>query len=80
MRANRITETVQTCSLGDTAREKEMLYEQVDPEESGYDYQRQFARSLVDSLGLDDALQVCRDNAWYVTLDILLTEPASVWH
>ncbi len=57
-----------------------MLYEQANPEESGYGYQRQFAMSLVDSLGFDASLQVCRDNGWYGTLDMLLTEPASVWH
>ena len=57
-----------------------MLYEQANPEESGYGYQRQFAMSLVDSLGLDAALQVCRDNAWEGALDILLTEPATVWY
>ncbi len=75
-----ITEPVQTCSWSDTAREKEMLYEPENPEETSYDYRRQFATSLVDSLGLDAALQVCRDNAWYGTLDILLTEPANVCH
>ncbi len=57
-----------------------MLYEQANPEESGYDYQRQFAMSPVDSLGLDAALQACRDNAWEGTLDILLIEPATVWY
>ena len=57
-----------------------MLYERANPEESGYGYQRQFAMSLVDSLGLDASLQVCRDNAWYGVMDILLTEPTNVWH
>ncbi len=34
-----------------------MLYEQANPaDESGYDYQRQFAKSPVDSLGLDASL------------------------
>ncbi len=57
-----------------------MLYEQVDPEGASDHRQRQFAKSLVDILGLDDALQVCRDNGWYGILDILLTEPTNVWH
>ncbi len=71
---------VQTCSWRDTAREKEMLYGQADPEEASGTYGRQFAMSLVDSLGLDAALQVCRDNGWYGTLDMLLTKPTNVWH
>ncbi len=54
--------------------------DQANPEESSYNYQRQFALSLVDSLGLDAALQACRENAWEGTLDILLTEPATVWY
>ncbi len=57
-----------------------MLYEQVDPEGTSDQRQRQFATSLVDSLGHDSALQVCRDNAWYGVMDIILTEPASVWY
>ncbi len=80
MRAQWIIEPVQTCSWSDTAREKEMLYEQVDPEGASDHRQRQFAKSLVDILGLDDALQVCRDNGWYGILDIRLTEPTNVWH
>ncbi len=57
-----------------------MLYEQVDPEGTSDHRQRQFATSLVDSLGHDSALQVCRDNAWYGVMDIILTEPACEWY
>ncbi len=57
-----------------------MLYEQVDLEATSDNRQRQFATSLVDSLGHDSALQVCRDNAWYGVMDIIITEPASVWY
>ena len=57
-----------------------MLYEQVDPEGTSDNRQRQFATSLVDSLGHDSALQVCRDNAWYGVMDIILTEPACEWY
>ena len=64
----------------DASHDNEMLYGEANPEESSFDYQRQFAMSLVDSLGLDASLQACRDNAWYGTLDILLTEPATVWY
>ncbi|MCH9018928.1 MAG: hypothetical protein IIA73_00980 [Proteobacteria bacterium] len=57
-----------------------MLYEQVNPEGASDQRQRQFATSLVDSLGHDSALQVCRDNGWYGVMDIIITEPASVWY
>ena len=57
-----------------------MLYEQVNPEGASDQRQRQFAASLVDSLGHDSALQVCRDNAWYGVMDIIITESASVWY
>ena len=57
-----------------------MLYEQMNPEGASDQRQRQFATSLVDSLGHDSALQVCRDNAWYGVMDIIITESASVWY
>lgn len=57
-----------------------MLYEQMNPEGASDHRQRQFAMSLVDSLGHDSALQVCRDNGWYGVMDIIITEPASVWY
>ena len=57
-----------------------MLYEQMIPEEHSYGHQRRFAKSLVNILGVDGALQACRDNGWAGTLHMLRTEPATMWY
>lgn len=56
-----------------------MLYEHANPEAAGLGHQHEFARSLADSLGLDAALQVCRDNGWDGIWDILRDEPTILW-
>ncbi len=37
---------------------------ETDPVEKSYEYQAEFARNLIDALGLDDALDVCARNCW----------------
>ena len=51
-----------------------MLYEHESPEFACLGAQRAFAATLVKSLGYDDALQICRDNAWDGIFDILLAQ------
>ncbi|MFP6728674.1 MAG: hypothetical protein VCD50_00600 [Alphaproteobacteria bacterium] len=43
-------------------------------DESPEPSQRVFAMTLVDELGLDEAMQICRDNSWYSIWDILCDE------
>ena len=37
---------------------------ETDADEKNYEYQAEFARNLIDALGLDDALDVCARNCW----------------
>ena len=57
-----------------------MLYEHESPEYVNQAHQREFAASLVDSLGHSAALQICRDNSWDGIFDLLVDEPATTWH
>lgn len=57
-----------------------MMYEMTNPDEAPAPSQREFAMTLVDRLGLEEAMQVCRDNSWYSIWEILRNEqihPAS---
>ena len=49
-----------------------MLYEHESPEFACLGAQHAFATTLVQSLGYDDALQICRDNGWDGIFDIVL--------
>ncbi len=62
-----------------TALEKTMLYEHESPEAASLGAQREFARSLADTLGHQGALQICRDNGWAGIFDLLLDEPVTKW-
>lgn len=48
-----------------------MMYEMTNLDESPEPSQRVFAMTLVDELGLDEAMQVCRDNSWYNIWEII---------
>ncbi len=48
-----------------------MMYEMTSPDEAPPPSQLEFAMTLVDRLGLEEAMQVCRDNSWYSIWDIL---------
>lgn len=39
-----------------------------DAETGNHDYQRELAEKLVRSIGLEEAIQVARDNQWYGVL------------
>ncbi len=49
-----------------------MLYEHENPEMACLGAQREFAATLVKSLGYEDALQICRDSGWAGLFDIVL--------
>ena len=51
-----------------------MMYEMSIPDEVPLPSQREFAMSLVDGLGREEAMQICRDNSWYSIWDILRNE------
>ncbi len=51
-----------------------MMYEMSIPDEVPLPSQREFAMSLVDGLGREEAMQICRDNSWYSIWDILRDE------
>ena len=51
-----------------------MMYEMTDPDEAPPPSQREFAMNLADSVGYEEAMQVCRDNSWYCIWDILRQE------
>ena len=57
-----------------------MLYEHESPEDAGQASRLVFAESLVNSLGQEGALQICRDNGWDGIFDILLDEPVTRWN
>ena len=50
------------------------MYELTNPDETPEPSQREFAMTLVDRLGHEEAMQVCRDNSWYSIWEILRTE------
>ena len=51
-----------------------MMYDMTNPDESPPPSQREFAQNLADSMGYEEAMQVCRDNSWYCIWDILRQE------
>ncbi len=57
-----------------SALETAMMYEMTNPDEAPPPSQRGFAMTLVESLGHEEALQVCRDNSWYSIWEILRNE------
>lgn len=48
-----------------------MMYEMTNPDEAPAPSQHEFAMTLVDRLGIEEAMQVCRDNSWYSIWEIL---------
>ena len=53
-----------------------MMYEMTNPDEAPQPSQLEFAHNLADSMGHEEAMQVCRDNSWYCIWDILRNEEA----
>lgn len=51
-----------------------MMYEMTNPDEAPAPSQREFAMTLADRLGIEEAMQVCRDNSWYSIWEILRVE------
>lgn len=51
-----------------------MMYEMTNPDEAPAPSQREFAMTLADKLGIEEAMQVCRDNSWYSIWEILRVE------
>ena len=51
-----------------------MLNQTIGADEGNHGYQRQLARSLVASLGFDEALRICRENHWDGILNLLDNE------
>ena len=40
-------------------------------------YQRQFAKNLIRSLGMDNAIDACFQNSWMGTLEVILKDDSS---
>ena len=57
-----------------------MMYDMTNPEEAPQPSQREFAHNLADSLGHEEAMQICRDNSWYCIWDILRQEETLLAH
>ena len=57
-----------------------MMYDMTDPDEAAGPSQREFALELADSMGYEEAMQVCRDNSWYNIWDILSQEETLLAH
>ncbi len=57
-----------------------MMYELTNPDEAPVPSQHEFAMNLADSVGYEEAMQVCRDNSWYCIWDILRDEEMSLAH
>ena len=57
-----------------------MMYEMTNPDEAPQPSQREFAMSLADSMGVEEAMQVCRDNSWYCIWDILRDQETALAH
>ena len=57
-----------------------MMYELTNPDEAPQPSQLEFAHNLADSMGYEEAMQVCRDNSWYCIWDILRQEDSLLAH
>jgi hypothetical protein len=47
---------------------------QADVTVQSHDYQAEFARNLIDTLGLDEALYVCAQNCWAGIRAVIMSE------
>ncbi len=54
-----------------------MVFEMTNSVETSPSYQCEFAMTLLQSLEIEEALQVCRDNCWYSIWEILRNEQIS---
>ena len=54
-----------------------MMFEMTNSVEKAPSYQCEFAMTLLQSLEIEEALQVCRDNCWYSIWEILRNEQIS---